>query len=62
MIGIDNLQKGESYMGKGFLAAFVTLLVGLMTMSVFTGAEEVGIVVSVSVMGAFIIYFNEKKK
>ena len=49
-------------MGKGILAAFITLVVGLLTMSVFTGAEEVGIVVSVSVMGAFIICFNEKKK
>jgi len=49
-------------MGKGIIAAFTTLVVGLLTMSVFTGAEEVGIVASVSVMGAFIIYFNEKKK
>ena len=29
-------------MGKGILAAFITLVVGLLTMSVFTGAEEVG--------------------
>ncbi len=49
-------------MGKGFLAAFVTLVVGLLTMSVFTGAEEIGVVVSISVMGAFIIYFHEKKQ
>ena len=49
-------------MGKGILAAFITLVVGLLTMSVFTGAEEVGIIASISVMGAFIIYFNEKKR
>ena len=48
-------------MVKGILAAFITLVVGLLTMSAFTGAEEVGILVSVSVMGAFIIYFNDKK-
>lgn len=49
-------------MGKGILAAFITLLIGLLTMSVFTGAEEVGVVVSICVMGGFIICFNEKKK
>ena len=49
-------------MGKGILAAFITLGVGLLTMSVFTGAEEVGVVASISVMGAFIICFNEQKK
>jgi len=50
-------------MGKGILAAFITLVVGLLTMSSgFTGAEEVGVVASVCVMGTFVIYFNEKKK
>ncbi|MBQ4517085.1 MAG: binding-protein-dependent transport permease [Clostridia bacterium] len=48
-------------MGKGILAAFITLVVGLLTMSVFTGAKEVGVVVSISVMGALIICFNENK-
>ena len=48
-------------MGKGILAGFVTLVIGLLTMSVFTGAEEVGVVVSVAVMGAFIISFNQNK-
>ena len=48
-------------MGKAILAAFITLVVGLVTMSAFTGAEEVGVVASISVMGAFIIYFNEKR-
>ncbi|MBE7032028.1 MAG: binding-protein-dependent transport permease [Ruminococcaceae bacterium] len=49
-------------MGRAILASFVTLVVGLLTMSIFTGAFEVGIVVAIAVMGAFIIYFNEKKK
>ncbi len=49
-------------MGKAILAAFITLAVGLLTMSIFTGAVEVGILVAVAVMGAFIIYFNEKRK
>ncbi len=49
-------------MGKGLLAGIITLIVGLLTMSVFTGAEEVGVVVSIAVMGAFIIYFNEKNR
>ena len=48
-------------MGKAILAAFITLVMGLLTMSVFEGAAEVGILVSIVVMGAFIIYFNDKK-
>ena len=48
-------------MGRALLAAFITLVVGLLTMSAFTGAKEVGILVAISVMGAFIICFNEKK-
>jgi len=47
-------------MAKAILAAFVTLVIGLLTMSVFTGGEEVGVVVAICVMGAFIIGFNEK--
>ena len=49
-------------MGRAILALFVTLVVGLLTMSIFTGAAEVGIVVAIAVMGAFVIYFNEKNK
>ncbi len=49
-------------MGKAILAAIITLIVGLLTMSIFTGAGEVGSLVAIAVMGAFIIYFNEKKK
>ena len=49
-------------MGKGLLAGFITLVVGLLTMSVFTGTEEVGVVVAIAVMGTFIISFNGKNK
>ena len=48
-------------MGKGLLAGFITLVIGLLTMSAFSGAEEVGLLVAICVMGAFIICFNEKK-
>ena len=48
-------------MGKAILAAIITLIAGLLTMSIFTDAEEGGIVVAIAVMGAFIICFNEKK-
>jgi len=48
-------------MGRAILALIITLVVGLLTMSIFTGAEEVGLLAAISVMGAFIIYFNEKK-
>ncbi len=61
----DKIYKNERregyYMGKAILAAIITLIAGLLTMSIFTGAEEVGIVVAIAVMGAFIICFNEKK-
>lgn len=49
-------------MARAVLAAVATLFIGILTMCIFTGAAEVGIVVAVAVMGAFIIYFNEKKK
>ncbi len=49
-------------MGRAILSAIITLVIGLLTMSIFTGAFEVGIVVAIAVMGAFIIYFNENKK
>lgn len=49
-------------MSKAILASIITLIIGLLTMSIFTGAVEVGIIAAIVVMGAFIIYFNEKKK
>lgn len=56
-----NITKGDGSVVKGILAAFVTLVVGLLTMAAFTGAEEVGVIVAVAVMGAFIIGINDKK-
>lgn len=53
-------------MGKAIIAAFVTLIAGYVGMVI--GAElmhgfvDLGIILAVAVMGAFIIYFNEKKK
>ena len=49
-------------MGKAFIAAFTTLVVGILTMSIFPEDLEIGILVAISVMGAFIIGFNESKK
>ena len=55
-------NQEDDYMGRAVLATIITVVAGLLTMSIFTGAVEVGIVVAIAVMGAFIIYFNEKKK
>lgn len=59
------LQEGD-FMGKAFLAAVVTLIVGYLGMVIglefLGGFVEVGLLIAVSVMGAFIIYFNDKKK
>ena len=60
-----NLTKECDYMGKAILAAIVTLIVGYLGMVV--GLEllgnwvEFGLLIAISVMGAFIIYFNDKK-
>ena len=51
-------------MGKAILAAIVTLIVGYLGMVV--GLEllgnwvEFGLLIAIAVMGAFIIYFNDK--
>ena len=53
-------------MGKAILAAIVTLIVGYLGMVVgleFLGDwVEFGLLIAIAVMGAFIIYFNDKKK
>lgn len=52
-------------MDKAILAAIVTVMVGFVSCSIFASwinAQELGVVLAVAVMGAFIIYFNEKKK
>lgn len=53
-------------MAKAILALVVTLFFGFIGIGVgldlLGGRPEVGCVIAISVMGAFIIYFNEKKK
>ncbi len=53
-------------MGKAFLALIVTLVLGLLGTAFgydeMNGFSEVGSIVAIAVMGAFIIYFNEKDK
>lgn len=53
-------------MGKAILAAIVTLFAGYIGMVIglemLGGWVEFGCLIAVVVMGAFIIYFNEKKK
>ena len=58
--------KESDYVGKAILAAIVTLIVGYLGMVVgleFLGNwVEFGLLIAIAVMGAFIIYFNDKKK
>ena len=52
-------------MGKAILAMIVTIIVGFMSSAIFANwvnAPEWGVVLAVAVMGAFIIYFNDKKQ
>jgi undecaprenyl pyrophosphate phosphatase UppP len=52
-------------MGKAILALIVTVIVGFFSSAFFASAvnaPEWGVVLAVAVMGAFIIYFNDKKK
>ena len=60
------MTKEYDYMGKAILAAIVTLFAGYLGMVVglelLGGWVEFGVLVAVCVMGAFIIYFNDKKK
>ena len=51
-------------MGKAILAAIVSLVLGVLTEGLGTqwNMTGIGCMVSVAVMGAFIIYFNDKKK
>ena len=60
-----SLTKECDYMGKAILAAIVTLIVGYL--GTVVGLEllgnwvEFGLLIAIAVMGAFIIYFNDKK-
>lgn len=53
-------------MGKAILAAIFTLIAGylgsVIGLELLGGWTEFGVLVAVCVMGAFIIYFNDKKK
>ena len=49
-------------MKKAVLAAVVTTFVGWFFVDWLSALPEVGVVIAIAVMGAFIIYFNEKKK
>lgn len=53
-------------MGKALFAAIITLIAGYLGMVVglefLGGWTEFGPLIAISVMGALIIYFNEKKK
>ncbi len=53
-------------MGKAILAVIVTFVLGCVGMVIglelLGGYIEFGLLIAVAVMGAFIIYFNEKKK
>ena len=59
-------MKERNEMGKAILALIVTLIFGLLGTAFgydsMNGFSEVGAIVAVAVMGAFIIYFNEKNK
>lgn len=53
-------------MGKALLALLVTIIMGLLGTAFgydeMNGFSEIGSIVAIAVMGAFIIYFNEKNK
>ncbi len=53
-------------MGRAILAAIVTFIIGYVGMVIgldfLGGLVEFGLLIAIVVMGAFIIYFNEKKK
>ena len=48
-------------MRRAILAALATLVAGVIVMSIFPETLAFGILAAIAVMGAFIIYFNEKK-
>lgn len=61
----SELTKESDYMGKAILAMIVTVIVGFMSSAIFANwvnAPEWGVILAVAVMGAFIIYFNDKKE
>ena len=59
------LTKECDYMGKAILAVIVTLIVGylgtVVGLELLGNWDEFGLLIAIAVMGAFIIYFNDKK-
>lgn len=52
-------------MGKAILAIIVTIIVGFIGSALFSSwvnTPEWVVILAVAVMGAFIIFFNDKKK
>ncbi len=53
-------------MSKAILAAVVTLIAGFLGivigLELLGGFVEFGCIIAVALMGAFVIYFNDKKK
>lgn len=52
-------------MEKAILAMIATIIVGFMSSALFASwvnAPEWGVILAVAVMGAFTIFFNDKKK
>ena len=52
-------------MDKAIFAMITTVMTGVVSSAIFANwvnAPEWGVVLAVAVMGAFIIYFNDKKK
>ena len=61
----DLREKVGDYMGKAILAVIVTLIVGylgtVVGLELLGNWDEFGLLIAIAVMGAFIIYFNDKK-
>lgn len=59
-------KKETEKMGRALIALIVTLVLGLLGTAfgydAMNGYSEIGSIVAVAVMGAFIIYFNENNK
>ena len=63
---MELIAGGRNIMGKAIVALIVTLIAGWFGIAIgyelLGGFPEFGSIIAVSVMGAFIIYFNDKKK
>lgn len=61
----SEFDEERDCMGKAILAMIVTVIVGYISGAIFANwvnAPEWGVILAVAVMGAFIIYFNDKKQ